>query len=59
MHWDYEVDRVSVYKAMHKLAFRLGDDVLTQMMGIVRLAEIKYPKCKKWALLVPDLTTIK
>lgn len=54
VHWDYEVDGVSVYKNMHKLAFRLGDDGPTQMRGIVRLAEIKYPKFKKWAVLVPD-----
>ncbi|MFO7600386.1 MAG: ABC transporter substrate-binding protein, partial [Candidatus Desulfacyla sp.] len=26
IHWDYEVDGTSVYKAMHKLDFRLGDD---------------------------------
>ncbi len=54
VHFDYEVDGVSVYTAMHKLAFRLGDDGPTQMRGIVRLAEIKYPDFKKWAVLVPD-----
>jgi branched-chain amino acid transport system substrate-binding protein len=54
VHFDYEVDGVSVYSAMHKLAFRLGDDGPTQMRGIVRLAEIKYPNFKKWAVLVPD-----
>lgn len=54
VHFDYEVDGVSVYKAMHKLDFRLGDDGPTQMRGIVQLAEQKYPNFKKWALLVPD-----
>lgn len=54
IHWDYEVDGTSCYKVMHKLDFRLGDDGPTQMRGIVRLAEMKYPKFKKWAVLVPD-----
>ncbi len=54
VHFDYEVDGTSVYSAMHKLAFRLGDDGPTQMRGIVRLAEMKYPQFKKWAVLVPD-----
>lgn len=54
LHWDYEVDGTSAYKEMHKLDFRLGDDGPTQMRGIVRLAERKYPNFKKWALLVPD-----
>lgn len=54
VHFDYEVDGVSVYPGMHKMAFRLGDDGPTQMRGIVRLAETKYPNFKKWAVLVPD-----
>ena len=54
LHWDYEVDGTSTYKEMHKLDFRLGDDGPTQMRGIVRLAERKYPNFKKWAVLVPD-----
>lgn len=54
VHFDYEVDGTSVYKNMHKLDFRLGDDGPTQMRGIVRLAEIKFPNFKKWAVLVPD-----
>lgn len=54
VHFDYEVDGASVYKAMHKLGFRLGDDGPTQMRGIVVLAEKKYPNFKKWAVLVPD-----
>jgi branched-chain amino acid transport system substrate-binding protein len=54
IHWDYEVDGASVYKAMHKLDFRLGDDGPTQMRGIAQLAAIKYPKFKRWAVLTPD-----
>ena len=37
----------SVYKDMHKLAFRLGDDGPTQMRGVVRLAERRYPNFKQ------------
>ncbi|GEM_PF-4931890 len=54
-----KLEGVLVYKTMHRLALRLGDEVLTQMRGFVRLAEIKYPKCKEWAVPVPDLTTLK
>lgn len=54
LHWDYEVDGTSAYKEMHKLDFRLGDDGPTQMRGVVRLAERRYPNFKKWAVLVPD-----
>jgi branched-chain amino acid transport system substrate-binding protein len=54
IHWDYEVDGTSCYEAMHKLAFRLGNDGPTQMRGIVEVAVQRYPQFKKWAVLTPD-----
>jgi len=54
IHMDYEVDGTSVYKAMHKLAFRLGNDGPTQVRGLAWLVLNKFPQARKWGALVPD-----
>jgi branched-chain amino acid transport system substrate-binding protein len=54
IHMDYEMDGTSVYGAMHKLAFRMGNDGPTLVRGLAWLGLNKLQNIKKWGALVPD-----
>jgi len=54
IHYDYELDGTSVFAAMHKLAFRLGNDAPVPIRGIVKAFSMKFPEIKRWVALVPD-----
>jgi branched-chain amino acid transport system substrate-binding protein len=56
IHVDYEMDGTSVYGAMHKLAFRMGNDGPTLVRGLAWLGLNKLSNIKKWGALVPDYT---